>query len=240
VLATPQGGTARERSLTVVGIYSLGESDAERSLIYVNLPTAESELGMPGQVTEVTLNLERVGLEHRVITALAAALPGYEIDSWETLRPELRQTLDVKQAYTTLFGIVVLFIACIGILNLLLMAVFERTREMGVLAALGMKGRQIMTLFVLEGAMIGVIGAVIGGLLGLVATLAVAHVGIDLTMLSGMGDITVLLGSRLRPVFAPGQSVVRCLAAVLMAALAALIPAWRASRQQPAEVLHHV
>ena len=58
-------------------------------------------------------------------------------------------------------------IASIGILNLMLMAVFERTREMGVLAALGMKGRQVMGLFLLEGSLIGVVGAVIGGGLGL-------------------------------------------------------------------------
>ena len=70
--------------------------------------------------------------------------------------------MDTKAAVTTFFGFVVLLIASIGILNLMLMAVFERTREMGVLAALGMKGRQIMGLFLLEGTLIGVVGAVIG------------------------------------------------------------------------------
>ena len=71
-----------------------------------------------------------------------------------------------RTAFTSFIGLIVLLIASIGILNLMMMAVFERTREMGVLAALGMKGRQIMGLFLLEGALIGVVGAVIGCLLG--------------------------------------------------------------------------
>ena len=56
------------------------------------------------------------------------------MDSWTTLRPEVEETLDTKGAVTTFFGFVVLLIASIGMLNLMLMAVFERTREMGVLA----------------------------------------------------------------------------------------------------------
>ncbi len=117
--------------------------------------------------TEVAVTLEKVGQENRVVPALQAALPGYEVDSWDTLRPEIREAMDSKLVITGFFGFIVVFIASIGILNLMMMAVFERTREMGVLAALGMKGRQIMGLFLLEGAMIGLVGAVIGCSLGL-------------------------------------------------------------------------
>ena len=71
----------------------------------------------------------------------------------------------------------------IGILNLMLMAVFERTREMGVLAAMGMKGRQIMSLFVLEGAFIGLIGAVIGCFFSWLLMLWLGRTGIDFSLL---------------------------------------------------------
>ena len=111
--------------------------------------------------------------------ALAAGLPGHEVDSWTTLHPEIQETIAMKGVFTTILGLIVLMIASIGVLNLMLMAVFERTREMGVLAALGMKGRQIMWLFLLEGALIGVVGAVIGCALGYGLVLAVGQVGID-------------------------------------------------------------
>ena len=71
--------------------------------------------------------------------ALQPSLPGYEIDSWETSFPELQSALSTKGGVMNIFSVIMLFIAGIGILNLLLMAVFERTREIGVLGALGLK-----------------------------------------------------------------------------------------------------
>ena len=82
-------------------------------------------------------------------------LPTYEITSWQTNFPELQQALDTKGGVMNVFSVIILIIAGIGILNLLLMAVMERTREIGLLGALGMKPRQISWLFVLEGALIG-------------------------------------------------------------------------------------
>jgi ABC-type lipoprotein release transport system permease subunit len=128
--------TMRQRTMTIVGVYDLGMTEAEKGMVFITLPEAQTLYNLRNQATEVTISLQSVGQEKAVVAALQAALPGYEVDSWETLKPEMRQTLDTKLAFTSFFGIVVLLIASIGILNLLLMAVFERTREMGVLAAL--------------------------------------------------------------------------------------------------------
>ena len=145
----------RQRTMTVVGIYDVGVPDIEKGVAFITLPEAQALYDLRDQATEVVVTLEQVGQEKRVAPALKAALPAYEVDTWDTLRPEIRQALDSKLVITGFFGFVVVFIACIGVLNLMMMAVFERTREMGVLAALGMKGRQIMGLYLLEGAMIG-------------------------------------------------------------------------------------
>ena len=107
------------------------------------------------RATEVAISLHTVGMEDSVISDRRQSLPDYEIDSWLTLNPEFTQVMDLSVAATSFFGFIVVAMACIGILNLMMMAVFERTREMGVLAALGMKVRQVMSLFLLEGAMIG-------------------------------------------------------------------------------------
>lgn len=151
----------------MVGIYDLKMPDAEEVSLY-GLREAQSLYNLRDQVTEVTISLQNVGQNAAVLTALRAALPTYEVDTWEALKPEIREAMDTKAVFTNVFGFVVVLIASIGILNLLLMAVFERT-QMGVLAALGMKRRQVITLFLLEGALIGLIGAVVGCLLGGVA-----------------------------------------------------------------------
>ena len=99
-----------------------------------------------------------------------------------------------SQQMATIFGFIVVAMACIGILNLMMMAVFERTREMGVLAALGMKGRQVMGLFLLEGAMIGAVGAVVGCTLGWLAMLAFNLAGgYDMSSFR-VGEIYALMG----------------------------------------------
>ncbi|MCB0092448.1 MAG: ABC transporter permease, partial [Caldilineaceae bacterium] len=232
--------TMRQRTMTIVGIYDLGMRDAEKSAVFMSLAEAQSLYNMRDSASEVAVTLQSVGQEDTVIAELQALLPGYEVDSWQTLRPEIAQTIQTKAAFTSFFGFIVLLIASIGILNLMLMAVFERTREMGVLAALGMKRRQILTLFLLEGAFIGLVGAVLGCILGALVILALDQVGLDLSFAQGMGEITALMGSRLYPAVTLNQIISRGIGVVIIAALAALYPAWQAARKEPADALHHV
>jgi len=241
LLGHSKHATLRQRTMTVVGIYDVGAPDLEKSMVFITLPEAQSLYNLRDQVTEVAIMLEDVNQEVAVLPNLQQALTGYEVDSWKTLKPEFTETMSTKSTFTNLIGLIVVMIASIGILNLQLMAVFERTREMGVLAAMGMKGRQIMGLFLLEGTLIGLIGAVVGCLLavGLLAAVTAAG-GIDLSFAAGMGDIMALLGNRLYPATTPASVLVRGGIVVVIAALASLYPAWQASRKEPAAALHHV
>lgn len=240
VLGRRKNESLRQHTMTIVGIYDLGMPDVEKGLVYMPLADAQVLYNLRGQATEAVVFLHSIGGEDRLMGQLQSDLPAYEIDTWQTLRPEFRETLDTKLAFTTFIGLVVIGIAAIGILNLMLMASFERTREMGVLAALGMRGWQIMALFLLEGALIGVVGAVIGCLAGWALVAAVASVGIDLSAASGMGEIGALMGNRLYPATTIATLVGRGLLVVLITAIATLYPAWLASRVEPATALHHV
>ncbi|MEA3335946.1 MAG: FtsX-like permease family protein [Chloroflexota bacterium] len=231
----------RQRTMTIVGIYDLGMAAAEKGTVFMTLPEAQDLYNLRDEVTEVTINLDTIGKEASVIAALQAALPGYEIDSWDTLRPEIRETITTKLAFTSVFGLIVIFIASIGILNIQLMAVFERTREMGVLAALGMKGRQIMGLFMLEGTMIGVVGAVIGCVLGVALLALVGQKGIDYSFASDIGgEMIALMGDRIYPSITLSDVISRGITVTIIVMIASLYPAWQASRKEPAEALHHV
>ncbi len=230
----------RQRTMTVVGVYDLGMAEVEKGAAFITLAEAQSLYNLRDQVTEVSISLQSVGQEGAVIPALRAALPGYEIDSWDALRPEIRETFATKLAITTIIGFVVVFIASIGILNIQLMAAFERTREMGVLAALGMKGRQIMNVFLLEGTMIGGVGAVIGCLLSIVLLGLLGQIGIDYSFASGVGEMTALMGDRLYPSITAADIISRGATTIFIVGLASLYPAWQASRKEPAEALRHV
>lgn len=230
----------RQHTMTVVGIYDLNTPEVEKSAVFIPFTDAQTLYNLRNQATEVTIFLHDVAAEESTMTTLQQQLPNYEVDSWQTLKPEIRETIQTKLAFTSFIGLVVLIIAGIGILNLMLMAVFERTREMGVLAALGMKGRQIMALFLLEGTLIGVIGAVIGCILGGLLIGLVGKVGVDLSAASGMGEVMALMGNRLYPSIDLAGLISRGVLVIGIMALASFYPAWQASRKEAAQALHHV
>lgn len=233
-------GQTRRRTLTVVGIYDLGLEDVERRSVYISLAEAQSLFNLSGQSTEVAIFLEALGQEGAVIDALSASLADVEVDSWETSFPDLQNTLGTKNAVMNVFSVIVQLAAGIGILNLLLMAVYERTREIGVLAALGLRPRQISLLFVLEGTIMGLIGVVVGIVLGLAMNAALGRVGIDYTSFSSMTSYMALISGRVYPTLGTERLLERALTIAIIAALASLYPAYEASRREPAEALHYV
>jgi len=235
-------GSMRQRSMTIVGIFDLGLGDVEKGLVYMNLPTAQTLYNLRGQETEIAVILEEISQEDALINAIAPGLPNYEVDSLYTLRPEFAEALAVDRAFGLVTGGIMLLMAGIGILNLMLMAVFERTREMGILAAMGMKRRQLIGLFVLEGTFIGLVGAILGCIASWLLVMAVGRTGIDISYadLEEAGEIYALMGDRLYPQISGITIILYGLAAVVVGALAALYPAWKASRKEPAESLHYV
>jgi ABC-type lipoprotein release transport system permease subunit len=155
------------------------------------------------------------------------------------LDPTAKQAIETNDQVMGVFGSIILLIAGVGILNLMLMAVFERTREIGILAAMGLKRGETVVLFLLEGVLIGLLGALVGVLLGGAATMYLGQVGFPWSA-SEYSDLTVMMGDRIYFRLGVGDLLVRALAVVVIAALASLYPAWQASRREPAEALHYV
>ena len=230
----------RRRTMTVVGIYDLGMADIEKLTVYVSLAEAQTLYDLPGQSTEVAIFLDQIGGERDLIDTLARALPGYELESFEDSYPELKYALASKGRAMDIFSVIILGIAGIGILNLLLMAVYERTREIGVLGAMGLKPRQISLLFILEGTMIGLVGVGLGIVLGLAFNGMMRAVGLDFTAYSSMTSYTALITDKVYPSWGVGRLLSRALTVAIIAALAAVLPAREAAQRDPAEALHYV
>ena len=230
----------RQRTMTVIGIYDIGIPSMEKGTAYISLAEAQSLFGLRDQSTEVQITLNAVGPEAAVVTALSSALPGYEVESWEQTYPELGSAINSKSAVMDIFSVVIVMIAGIGILNLLLMAIYERTREIGLLGAMGLKPRQIATTFILEGTLIGVIGALAGIGMGLMLNLGLGQVGMDYSQFAGVTEYMALISGKIYPTLGTSKLAGRATVVVIIAALAALIPALIAARREPSQALHHV
>lgn len=230
----------RQRTMTVVGIFDVGVPSVEKTMIYVSLAEAQSLFGLEGQVTEIVISLEQIGQEPGVINVINKAAPGYEVESWETSIPDLKKTMDMKTGVMGYLGVFLLGIAAIGILNLLMMAVFERTREIGIVGALGLKPREITFLFLLEGILIGLLGAALGAVLGTLITVILGINGLDYSQFANLTEYTALISGSIYPQLMPLKVLQHAFTVTVIAAFAALYPAVEASRREPAEALHYV
>jgi putative ABC transport system permease protein len=139
-----------------------------------------------------------------------------------------------------IFSIIIMVIAGIGILNLLLMAVYERTREIGLLGAMGLKSREIAGLFLLEGALIGLVGVVAGVIFGLLANASLGRVGLDYSQFANITEYMALISGRVYPTLGLQGLPSRALTVVIISIAAAWFPAQEASRREPAAALHYV
>lgn len=230
----------RQRTMTVIGVYDIGVPTTEKNTLYISLPEAQSLYGLGDKSTEIQVNIEQLGNEPAVVNALIPLLPNYEVESWEQNYPELKTTIERKSSVMNVFGVIIIAIAGIGILNLLLMAVYERTREIGLLGAMGLKPRQIATLFILEGTLIGVVGAVAGVVLGLAFNLTFQQIGFDYSSYADLTEYMALITGKIYPTLGVENLVSRMTSVIVISTLAAWIPATEAARREPAEALHYV
>jgi ABC-type lipoprotein release transport system permease subunit len=230
----------RQRTMTVIGIYDIGIPSMEKGTLYISLAEAQTLFGLPDQSTEVQITLKKVGTESKLVNTLSAALPGYEVESWSNNYPELGNAVGRKNIVMDIFSVIIVVIAGIGILNLLMMAVYERTREIGLLGAMGLKPREVATIFIMEGMLIGIVGVIAGVVMGLGINLSLMQVGMDYSQFAGVTDYMALISGKVYPTLGVSKLAMRVTIMLVVAALAALIPAIFASRREPSEALHHV
>jgi ABC-type lipoprotein release transport system permease subunit len=230
----------RQRTMTIIGIYDLGMPDIEKGTVYMSLGETQA-LYEVERATEVAVFMKQIGKEFAVIKSMQKALPaGYEIEPFQANYPDLASAINTKGGVMNVFSVIIIAIAGVGILNLLLMAVYERTREIGVLGAMGLKPRQISLLFVLEGIMIGLVGVAVGILIGLSFNWGLMQVGVDFSAYSGIASYMALIKDRIYPTLGTEKLLMRASVVAIISALAALIPAVEAGRREPAEALHFV
>jgi putative ABC transport system permease protein len=230
----------RDRTMTIIGIYDINLASLERQGLYISLGEAQLLYDLGDNVTEVILYTKVTGKEDSIVKSLNSSLTGYEITTWKTAIPELSSTVEMKNAVMTGFSIVILGIASIGLFNILLMAIYERTQEIGLLAAIGLKPRQISLLFLFEGIMIGLVGAVVGTIMGFLVTYVIGIFGIDYSFAVDMIDYLALMGTHIYPTFDLNLTLQRAALLAVISALAALYPAIEASRREPADALRQV
>jgi ABC-type antimicrobial peptide transport system permease subunit len=143
---------------------------------------------------------------------------------------------DFSDAYLVVLNLIILGVTATVIVNTLLMSVFERTREIGILSAIGMKGRQVITLFLAEASLLALGGITAGGLAGWALSAYFGKVGIYFGDLGMSNDM--MINDRIYTELTPDSAINLIVTAFVITVLASLYPARMASRMEPVEALH--
>lgn len=230
--AAGAGGAMNALDLEIVGVARGGVLFESKRSLQVPLAYAQSLLGMEGQVTEYALAVDDLARLDEVKIALTRELgPGYEVSTWGEVQPFSRDMTNRIGIVLRIVSFVLFTIVVLGVINTMLMSVFERVREIGTLLAIGLRRRQVLWLFLVEAAVLGAVGGLVGAALGFALTAWLGARGIPFPV---PGQATVEL---LHPVPLVGIAALAVFVAALGAVVAAAWPARKASHLNPVDAL---
>jgi len=228
-------GNADEGIFTIRGLFATGIVSYDESAVFMPLDKAQALARTGNRSSAVVVLLNQQDDTDRVAAAIQSQ--SVETLTWRESNQFVLQTVETAMSfYVILDGIVMLIVAVI-IANTLLMAVFERIREIGILAALGMKGRQIMLMFLFEALILGLSGVALGIVIGSGGVAYLSQVGIPLGAAASAAGNNFALGSAMYATFAPVTFMWLSIWTLIFVLVAALYPARYAARQEPVDAL---
>ena len=229
-------GNIAAGAFRIAGVYKTVNGPYDENNVFVKTHEVDVLANIPNQYNEIAILLHRTSDVDKITRALRRQYPQLEIKTWTEISPEMSLLVAASdQTMLIYMGIIMLALA-FGIINTMLMAVLERTREIGMLIALGMNRVRVFTMIVVETVLLVLAGIPIGVILGL-GTVGYTHrIGINLEQFSEAYS-SLGYSSLIYPTFNARQFLMMVIMVIATAFLAALLPARRAFKLKPAEAM---
>ena len=232
LLVNTSDGGIDEQAFTVRGVYTTGFPGYDEATVFLPLAKAQAFTRTENHASTIFVLLKSNEALEPVTAALKTG--SYQVRTYIDANELMIQTEALSKAYMTVLYLIVLGITATVIVNTLVMAVFERTREIGILAAIGMKTWRIMALFFIESVLLALggilIGLILGGLLALYAGTVGFYIG-------NMGVTGLMIGERIYGYLTVSDTITLAIVALIVTLLAAIYPAALAARLEPVDAL---
>ncbi|WP_457566029.1 ABC transporter permease [Caldithrix abyssi] len=219
----------------VVGIYRTESSRFDESHVFLKSEFLVSNIGRPA-IHEIAIRLKDSSQLTEKTNLLKSWFPDLLVESWKERSPETAFISDMMILYTYFFLVFILFAVLFGITNTMFMSVVDRVRELGMLMAIGMKRMRVFTMILLESIMLSITGGFVGVIIGGLTIFLTNHTGINLTIfkasLEFFGSSSVLY-----PTLPPELYAYLTILIVFTASAAAIMPAIKAIRLEPARAI---
>ena len=235
LLVNTSNGDIVEQMFTIRGIYTTNTFGYDESTVFLPLAKAQTITGAEDRASLIFIMLK----DREQADSVAAALqsPNYTVVTWRDMNAMIVEIEGFASAYMTIFYLIVLGITATVVSNTLVMSVFERTREIGILAAIGMKGRRILAQFLVEAALIATIGVIGGLILGGAISYYFEINGFPMDI-SKFGLTGILIGNRIYTHLTLDNAIYLSVLTYIVTLVASFAPARMAARMEPVDALH--
>ena len=241
IITKDRNGTYNAFDLTVSGIINTGHPLFDRNAALISLEQAQALLAISDGVTELSIRVrddkKLASTKERLSEAVGK---DYEVFTWKELNAAIFEISGFKRMAQFMVALVVVIIAAVGIINTMLMAVMERIPEIGTLKAMGFSNRGVVKMFIYEGGIIGVFGSLLGCLFGLLLSLYLVHVGIDMSGMFGNADIVYPMKFIIVGEIDYWTVLYVFLFGVFVSVFVTLWPVRKATKLEPVDALRHV
>lgn len=225
-------GTVDEQTFIVRGIYTTNTYGFDSTTLFLPLAKAQAITQTENHASTIFVLLKDTSFTDGVVKALNVS--NLKILTWKELNPLIVDFETTAQSYISIFYMIVLAITASVIINTLIMSVYERTREIGILAAIGMRGGRIMTLFLAESSLLAIGGIIMGLILGWLATY---YFNVHGFYIGNMGLTGFLVTDTIYAKLTLNDTINLTIVSFVVTLLAGLYPAVMASRMEPVEAL---
>ncbi len=241
VMSQDPDNEVADRGFRIVGVFHARREAHEEAFALVGKTTAQEFLGIGDQASEAVAfgsDFRDVTPTLEAVAATIAADDGAVVNAWPELDRYLGTTLNAMDGFVLIWTVVIFLALSFGLVNTIMMSVFERTREIGVMLALGMKPAAIRWQVVIESMLLLALGLAIGNLLAWASVQPIRD-GIDISIV-GEGMEAMGASSRLVPDLRQQDIILANSVVLVLGLLASIVPAWRASRLEPIEAITKV
>jgi ABC-type lipoprotein release transport system permease subunit len=239
LMSQDPGNNVADRGFRVVGLFEANVEAFEETYVFAGRQTIQDMLGVGDRVTEVVVQGDDYRDVEDEFARVSALVDGrVEVLRWTELDAYLGTMMRVMDGFVLIWVVVIFLALSFGLVNTLVMAVFERVREIGLMLALGMKPGNILGQILIESMLLLIIGLAIGNLLAWL-TIKPLESGIDISIVAE-GMAMMGASSMLYPEMRTEDVVLANVVVLILGFLASLSPAWRASRYEPIEAITKV
>ncbi len=228
----------------IVGIFNAPNPVINRNQVFISQTLANAYLQAEGTATEIVIRTKN-GNNEPTLSMMKKELSSqgmntFSIETWQELGSDFLAISQTKRGGTKVFIILIFIIVAVGIINTMLMAVFERIREIGMLRALGMSDNEVVWSFIFEAAGIGFMGSLIGMALGIILNVYLIYIGLDFTSMMGDADIGYRVGAIFYGEWNPDMMLLGFIFGILCSVLVSIWPAKKAVKMEITDAIRYI